>query len=269
MKCSEVQDLLSAYFDHELGEPAHNDVEEHLKQCGKCCGELEGFKSLSKLASSLKKHPVPEELWDSISSEQSDSPSIELPARSNLLFNNWAYVGTSIALMLLIGFALIQWWPHGHDHEEMIEAMEHIASNIDSVESETILLAKFGGQKTTAEEANSQIGFLPVSTSSGLPDGYDVKNIQVLTMPCCKCVQTVCTRKDGSQFYVFEHVSEDTGWFDKKNREKFDCCGKECELVRLSQNLAVTWKKDSRHITLIGMRDEAEIELLVEQFEST
>ena len=59
MKCSEIQELLSAYFDHELGEPAHNDVEEHLKQCEKCSEELEGFKSLSKLASSVSNLFIP------------------------------------------------------------------------------------------------------------------------------------------------------------------------------------------------------------------
>lgn len=269
MKCSEIQELLSAYFDNELGEPACIDVEVHLKQCEECSGELEGFKSLSKLASTINKHPVPEELWDSISSEQPETPPIELPARSNSVFSNWAYIGTGIVLMLLVGFALIQWLPHGHDHEEMVEAMEYIADNVNSLDSETILLAKFGGQQTSADEAKSQIGFYPVSTHVGLPEGYQVKNIQVLTMPCCKCVQTICTRDDGSQFYVFEHVSEDTGWFEKKSKEEFDCCGKECELVRLNKNLAVTWKKGARHITLLGMRDKAEVELMVAKFEST
>ena len=269
MKCSEVQEVLSAYFDNELNQDAHKDVELHLEECEHCSGELKGFKSLSRMASNLKTYPVPEMLWDSISSEQIETAPNTLAARSNLDVKRLAYFGTGIALILLIGFALIRWLPHGHDHEEMVKAMEHIATNLDSAESETILMAKFGGQTTTAEDANDQIGFFPVSTKSGLPEGYAIKNIQVLTMPCCKCVQTVCTRKDGSQFYVFEHVSEDTGWFERRNRKKFDCCGNECELVQLSNNLAVTWKKGTRYITLLGIRDEAEIELLVEQFEST
>lgn len=269
MNCSEVQELMSAYFDNELDESARNDVELHLRECEECSGQHEEFKSLSRLASGLKTHPVPVKLWDSISSEQSKKPSVQLPSPSLFDSNRLAYIGAGIALMLLISFALFQWLPHGHDHEEMAEAMEHIAANINSIESETVLMAKFGGQITSAEEANTQIGFHPVSSSAGLPEGYKVKSIQVLTMPCCKCVQTVCTRGDGSQFYVFEHVSEDTGWFEERSKEEFECCGKECELVRLNKNLAVTWKKGARHITLLGMQDKAEVELMVAKFEST
>jgi hypothetical protein len=37
--------------------------------------------------------------------------------------------------------------------------------------------------------------------------------------------------------------------------------------VELNNQLAVTWKKDNRHVTLLGIRDEAELELLVSEFE--
>lgn len=277
MNCSEVQELLSAYFDHELDVPTREIVSVHLEDCQDCSQEIDGFESLSKLASGLGNYPVPEALWNSIASTQSDKPTtateaekVQLAKKSFVLSRRQVVMMASgLALVLLI-VSLIFWvFDHGHDHEEMVEAMEHIAENINTGESESLLMTKFGGQMVSADEAMSEVGFQPVSTSVGLPDGYEVKNIQVLTMPCCKCTQTICTRKDGTQFYVFEHVNEDTGWFEEKEKEEFQCCGKECELVRLNEQLVVTWKKGKRHITMLGMRNKAEIELIVEKFEST
>ena len=269
MKCSEIQDLLSAFYDGELSREVHTAVASHIGKCDECAAELASFKQLSSMAASLDAPETPTSVWSAVEQEL-DKAKVEIASSATTPSINRRKVLTYVAALaatLLIGFVGLELWMHsGHDHEEMAEAMEYVAANPDSEEITTHLLRKYGGGEVSPDEAITQVGFRPVA-SSGLPAGYTVESIQVLNMPCCKCTQTACRRPDNSRFFIFEHDNEEPGWFEHRTKRTCNCGGKDCEVVELDNRLAATYEKGNRHVTLLGVRDEEEIELLVSQFE--
>ena len=53
MNCSEIQNLLSDYYDDELSAELRANVDAHLEKCSDCATELAGFENLSSLASGI------------------------------------------------------------------------------------------------------------------------------------------------------------------------------------------------------------------------
>ena len=271
MNCTEIQKLLSAYYDDELSVELRENVDAHVENCGDCAKELEGFEQLSSMAAGLDTLETPASVWSAVAQEldtDQSEPNVVAGSGSMNRATIFKYVA-ALAATLLIGFVGFQLFYHGdHDHKEMAEAMEQVASDMDADGATTLLLNKYGGSEISAQEAITQVGYQPIA-SKGLPAGYSVEGIQVLNMPCCKCTQTACKRPDNTRFFIYEHDNEDTGWFEHQNKRQTECCGKTCEIVELDNRLAVTWEKGNRHITLLGVRDEDEIELLVSQFEES
>lgn len=134
--------------------------------------------------------------------------------------------------------------------------------------STSLLLNKFGGSEVTYQQAIAQVGFRPVA-ANGLPEGYSVESVQLLEMRCCKCTQTACRRPDNSRFFIYEHENEETGWFEHRSKRQCQCGGNVCEVVELNNQLAATWVKGNRHVTLLGVLDEQEIELLAKHFDES
>jgi len=281
MNCSEIQNLLSAYYDDELSAELRANVDTHLEKCSDCATELGGFEKLRSLAAQRDTPETPVAVWLAVEQDlqtrlrDGEAPAEPIPVTAQRELrppNSWHSkrifkYAAALAATVLIGFVGFQFFNHGdHDHEEMAKAMEQVASNIDADGATTLLLNKFGGSEVSAKDAITQVGYQPIA-SKGLPAGYSVEGIQVLNMPCCKCTQTACKRPDNTRFFIYEHDNEDTGWFEHQNKRQSECCGKTCEIVELDNRLAVTWQKGNRHITLLGVRDEEEIELLVSQFE--
>ncbi len=285
MKCSEVQELLSAYYDNELSNSTRATVREHIEECSACQAELGQFEGLSSLASELVKPTMPDSAWSGIveglnsdleGGAQSESidklslrdlrPQDERNA-SRLSRRRLLHYAAALAATLVLGFLGMELWMHGdHDHAEMAKAMEQVADEINSDEATHLLLKKYGGSEVNYQDAITQVGYTPVA-SKGLPAGYSVESVQVLDMPCCKCTQTACLRPDNSRFFIFEHSNASPGWFNDKQKRQCNCGNKACEIIELDDQLAATWEQDNRHITVIGARDQQEIELLVNQFE--
>ncbi len=89
-----------------------------------------------------------------------------------------------------------------------------------------------------------------------------------MKMPCCTCVQCLCKRSDGSVIAIFEHDDEEmTEWFGDRPAMAANCSGKRCSLVEVNDRIAASWKRDKRHITVVGIRDVAELTELVAWFE--
>ena len=112
------------------------------------------------------------------------------------------------------------------------------------------------------DRAVQLVGYRP-AVSEGLPEGYTLASTSVLTMPCCRCVKSVCKRQDESTLVLFEHDDEKAEWFGQRPSSIATCGGKECCLVELDSSLAATWKRGSRSVTAVGIRDKAEVDLLV------
>lgn len=275
MKCSEIQEMLSAYYDNELSAELRATVDKHIGPCAECSAELAHFENLGSLAAGLEQPETPASVWTAVKQglDQQNIGQGQSEKVTPATITNGGYSGkrffqyaAAIAATALFGFVGWTLWHSDHEHQEMVEAMEQVASEINSDNVTTLLLNKFGGREVSFEDAITEVGFRPVA-SKGLPEGYSVEGIQVLDMPCCKCTQTACRRPDKSRLFIYEHDNEDTGWFEHRNKRQSECCGKKCEIVQLDDQLAATWQKDNRHVTLLGVRDVEELELLVRQFE--
>ncbi len=67
---------------------------------------------------------------------------------------------------------------------------------------------------------------------------------------------------------IFEHDDEEmTEWFGDRPAMAANCSGKRCSLVEVNDRIAASWKRDKRHITVVGLRDVAELTELVAWFE--
>jgi len=296
MKCSEIQTLLSAYYDSELTVEVRTNVDDHVEECTACIAELTRFKDLGSMTDGLEQPETPASVWATIdqglgpvnrdgaadaeyaqqelrppglSPGQSPGQSAQRelrPPKARSWKKHSLQFAAAIAATVVIGVFSWSLSRGDSEHVKMVKAMDEVATNINSNHASTLLLSKFGGSEVSYQDAISQVGFRPVA-SRGLPDGYTVDSIQVLDMPCCKCTQTACRRHDNSCFFIYEHDNEEPGWFAHRKRRQCECDGKTFTIVELDSQLVATWQEGSRHVTLLGARDEAEIELLLRQFE--
>ena len=76
MKCSDVQDRLSAYYDGELSGTARDSVAQHLSACEQCTSEYAGFESLSRIVKESPLPTVPPEVWTGVEARFSDQYEI-------------------------------------------------------------------------------------------------------------------------------------------------------------------------------------------------
>lgn len=265
MTCSGVRDQLSAYYDGELAEPLQAAVAEHLEQCAQCRAEFNGFRRLSELTAQLRTPQPPAEMWQQLE-RQLDTGA----KRSSIGYVSRREV--VIAAVLLVGATLgILWWSMGREesgHAEqgrsMAEFLEEFA--VDPIRAQQTLVHEYEGQSLEAEDAVKGLRYTPVATHA-TPDGYKLQGAFVLKMPCCKCVQTIYTRGDGSAIAVFEHDDEQPAWFGLQPTITAQCNGKPTTLVEVNRGLAATWKCGSRCITVIGATDINEVVRLMSDFD--
>lgn len=74
-------------------------------------------------------------------------------------------------------------------------------------------------------------------------------------MPYCRCVETLCNRRDGSALVLFEHDDKKPDWFGYRKSNMAMCGDKACFLVDLDSSIPVTGKRGSRSLTAVGVRD--------------
>lgn len=265
MTCSEVREQLSAYYDGELAEPLREAVAEHLEQCARCRAEITGFRKLSELTAELRTPEPPAEMWQLLE-RQLDTGAKPVATR----YVPWRVV--TIAAVLLVGASLsLLWWSMGREesgHAEQDRSMAAFLQEFafDPSRAQQTLVQKYEGQPLEAENAVEGLRYTPVATHAA-PDGYKLQGAVVLKMPCCKCVQTIYTRGNGSAIAVFEHDDEQPAWFRPQPTITARCNGKPTTLVEVNRGLAATWKCGSRCITVIGANDINEVVRLMSEFD--
>jgi hypothetical protein len=275
MDCTEVKELLSAYFDDELAAQKRTAVSEHLAGCAECSTELAGFERLSELARALDTPMSPPHMWSHLEQqleEGRNSQKVQLTSRSpSQYFPVQRLVAVAAAILVAVGlgwFGYSTWI--GHDgHSAFTAEMGHYLEEFhrDPAAAQQFLLAKYEGRAVDAQQAVSLVGYRP-AIADGMPEGYSVEKTYVMKMPCCTCVQCLCTRSDGSTVVVFEHDDEETKeWFGDRPEMSASCNGKQCMLVKLDDRIAASWKHDKRHFTVVGLRDVAELTNLVAWFD--
>ena len=104
MNCSEVQNLLSAYFDGELVDEHRSDVAVHLAECASCKSELDSFQKLSNIAQTLNSPSPPAGVWENIESKLEEQQS--RPPRRQL----WRLPAVQLAAAVTILIAVTLGW---------------------------------------------------------------------------------------------------------------------------------------------------------------
>ena len=275
MDCTEVKELLSAYFDDELASEKRTAVAEHLAGCDECSTELAGFERLSELAGSLVTPMAPPQMWSQLEQQLEEDQTAQkvhlANRRPTQYFPAQRLVALAATLVVVVGlgwFGYSTWM--GHDgHDGFTAEMGHYLEEFhrDPAAAQQFLLAKYDGQAVDAQQATSLVGYRPV-IAEGMPDGYTVETTYVMKMPCCTCVQCLCKRSDGSTIVVFEHDDEEAKeWFGDRPEMSASCNGKQCRLVELDDRIAASWKHDKRNFTVVGLRDVAELTNLVAWFD--
>ena len=282
MKCTDVQDRLSAYYDGELSDESKTAITRHLAGCMACASELAGFNDVTRAVDRMSQPKVPLAVWRGIEAELSDETRDESEliglgkpqSSDNMVSRRWALsrqLAMAASVLLMLGFG---YWmnrgmapPHSDDDEhsaEFVATMDHYLRQLpaDPDAAEQYLLNKYDGQIVDADNAVQLVGYRP-AVSEGLPEGYSLASTSVLKMPCCTCVKAVCKRQDGSTLVLFEHDDEKTEWFGDRQSNMARCGGKECCLVDLDSSIAATWKRGLRSLTAVGVRDVDELNTLV------
>lgn len=259
MNCSENQELLSAYYDNELAANMRSRMSDHLDGCSECPRELARFEKLSMMAIAPSVPAPPEHLWSQIEQqldwrphdEQPVTESVDPSRRWSSLAPRLFALAATIFVALGIGwFTYPSWFVHGEQDPFTVEFGNYLEEfRRDPDAAQQILLAKYESRVVSPNQAIEWVGYRP-AVADGLPDGYTLESTHVMKMPCCTCVQSVCERSDGSTLAIFEHDD------DRCNNEP--CC-----LVELDDPIAASWKRGERHITLIGVRDVAEVSQIV------
>lgn len=283
MNCSDVSDRLSAVYDGELSGTERDAVAEHLSVCKQCASEFSNFESLSRAIRESPLPPVPASVWTGIAAQMSPGatsgpvlgPAGQV-AHTRPATQVWFRVlalAASILLVLGTGFWFSQHSGNahlGHQHDgEFAVAMDMYLQALedDPEGAEQFLLQKYHGEPVDPEGAVRLVGYRP-AVAQGLPEGYSLTSTSVLEMPCCTCVKAVCKRQDGSTLVLFEHDDEQTAWFGQRPSNMAMCGDTECCLVSLDSSLAATWKRGSRSVTAVGVRDQAEVSKFVSWLDS-
>lgn len=110
MKCIRALRRIQAYFDGELPPGESTALEEHLRGCPSCSGELERLHALSSLVKGLRAPSVSPELWDNYSAgvlrKARAAPGRRIPFRERaaslrLLHPRLAYAAAAIFLVFI------------------------------------------------------------------------------------------------------------------------------------------------------------------------
>ncbi len=262
MKCSQAQELLSAFHDGELQEEARQQIEEHLSGCPTCSERLHELREISIATRRLDDPQPPDDLW--ISLEKQLNKGLQ-PATDSRLGRQrktpaWTVAVTSVATLILVATAI---WigrneERGHDHSAADIGHHFVEYRKHPEETQRDLIAKFQGRQVDLREARRELHFQPVAANS-LPGNISLKNVYILKMPCCLCVQSVYERPDKSPLMLLEHEGEQPEWFGNRPAIKAMCCGQPATIVQCDGELAVTWKSKQRFVTVVGARDLEEI----------
>ena len=268
MKCSQVLELLSMHYDDELAENVKTDVAAHIENCPDCTSELAGFERLSNLASGVAE-PLPKEhMWGEIENRLDDDRNVE-PAvgKTPHKFATTRIAILAASLILALGggwFVYHSWFGHGN-HSEFTAEFAHYLEEFkqNPAAAQEILLANYPHERVDPRQPIKTLGYRP-AVAQGLPAEYSLVSTHVMNMPCCKCIQTLCKRSDGTTLAIFEHDDEEGAeWFGDMPAIVAKCSERQCSLVELDDHIAASWKRGKRHITLIGVRDIEEIAQLV------
>lgn len=268
MTCKKTQSLLSHFYDGQLDENQRKTVSEHLGKCLECSAILDDCKQLSSLIKATETPEPPADLWAKIQSDMDGtaaipSPLVLITSTRRLMARPWL-IAASLLITLGLGIVAIQSRSHVHQHALVsVEFDEYLDSYATSPrQALQDLFSEYPKRTVSVEAATKQVGYRPVVANS-LPSGYAVESIQLLKMPCCECVKTICRSESGAPFVVFEHDADQAIWFGNRHQRQCDCGGKPTTVIEFDHQIAATWRVGKRSVSVVGLKDVTEVEKLM------
>lgn len=269
MNCSEVLDLLSPLHDGELAPELSESVEQHLRGCTACASVRADFGAMSSLTRQWPELESPAGLWQNIE-EALDADSETVPAAPLAgSRQQWARLAIAVVLFVAAGvlFVIQQSGQHGHDEHLAVDFDQFLTEFPKSAErAQELLHANYPSELLDVDEAALQVKYRP-AVANALPKGYTLDSVHLVRMPCCLCVEALCTAPDGTRLAVLEHAIDQPVWFGERSSEQCDCNGRKARLVRYGEQYAATWQSAKRFLTVIGIRDEDELGRLMQHLD--
>lgn len=268
MDCVTSKENLSAYCDGELSAELASQVLDHVSTCSDCSAEVASFGRLSTLIIESNVPAPPARLWANIEAGMQTSTEVRsvVAHRHMGVSPRVLRLGLAASLLLAVGIWRSSQW-HLNDRHQHDELAVNIQDVMSKFEKEPLLAVnklseQYQGVEVSLDAAEDLLGYRP-AIGKNLPAGYQLTSTRVLKMPCCTCSASICTRTDGTSFVVFEHDAEQQMSFGDAPAISAKCCGKECRVMQMPEQLAVTWNMGKRQLTAIGVNGIEEITSLV------
>ncbi len=274
MNCSETQAQLSAYLDHQVSDDAELRITAHLESCASCASVLAAYQAISEFVGAESDPEPPAQLWSHIEQEL-DAARLAQPAAVTSGPQGRRFSVRSIVvaatLLLAVGMGLISLMQNTPDHHELGEEHTELAIDFDHyldvyaanpLQATRDLFSEYPAEEVEIEEATRRVGYRPVIANS-LPVGYSVDSINVMKMPCCTCIKTICRNDSGQSFVVFEHDAEQAVWFGDREKQQHVCGGMPTTVIEFDGQIAATWPVGKRSVTIVGAKDINEVTKLM------
>ena len=276
MKCSDVCQRLSEYFDGEVPRAMKTAIAEHLAECQSCADELAAFGRLQQLVQSpvtLPSHPT----WQQYNEWTANpKPAAHRPR----LIRGWLATAAVLALVLLSALPLAISRLRGRGEHSTVSIDYREVLNVPSPEPSQIyqsLVQRFGnrtgGEGPEATSDASLPSYTP-NTWRTLPNGIRLISNELLTLPQCKCAggqcrcgpqgcncaASLCRRPNGSDLLIVEHCATQEVTFGPLKWQHANRDRVPIDMAATQGLLIATWISDHRRLTAIGVDnlDEAQ-----------
>ena len=270
MNCNEVIPLLSPLHDGELDFEQRQAVAAHLRTCVECSGRLDALRRLSDLSRQTPSPAPPATLLAKVEQSIGDGARHETGLRSHVRSRTAAAILIASAAAVLGGVFVWQLASGPpQSHVEMVRVFGEFLSAYEQGNPNAPAMLAQGYQGTLVSEADAGSALKRQTvTPDTLLSRHQVDKRYLLKLPCCDCMQTIYTCDGKTSFIVFEHTQEELEWFDGRSVVLTECRGKSCCVVKLKGSLAVSWRVDSGYVTVVGVRDLAQLDEFVGELRS-
>ena len=230
MKCDQVSELLSSFYDGELNGDRAVEIELHVEGCKRCAAELHSFAQLSAMLSAAPRSVVPAGQWEQIAArldaEHASLPQMQTnlrteraPSRPYPRRTAWGLAAALAASLLLVSVLRRDPQPGQLSLQRDSQTAgqgPNDTSNVDSlaakqksasiaIDYSTVIKAQaeeparalhaisrqFQGREVPNDEAEHMLGYRPAILNA-LPTQTRVVSTHLLKLPNCSCAGGQC-----------------------------------------------------------------------------
>jgi len=282
MNCNCFQDHLSAFVDGELEATVVDEMQRHLASCEDCASTVDAQKRLSQIVGLTGSHSSSGLTWEMIARRldagQSSAPVTVAAEDGQLRRRMFFRLALALAAVVLLIAGLRVESQRNSENTRSVAAIINLEPVLTSFVSGADMAMESLAKLYPDAAAHHHLadGEMVYPTSS-MPVGVSLVSTKVVHLPFCNCppgkcqcgpgdcdcVAGVCERLDGSRFLIVEHCKTYDVTFGKNASEFVQRGDQGFQSIRLHDVLAVSWERDDRRLTAIGLRDNDEANQLV------